>query len=509
MTEGEGTAEPPAATFSIDTVLAPLRSQAGLPSLGATVTRLTRLLDSDQEAVAALAEVVLADVALTQRLLHVANTLPFRVAQPPVTTVTRAITLLGFNRVRALTISLVLLDRLVGPDQAAKLRAEFGRTLLAGSVAAELLGGADAAEAEEACIAAMFRSVGRLMVAVFAPDFLARVRAEAGTQRSGTAAAARRVLGCSFEEIAAAVLRQWDVPDRIVAATQTLPPRLAAPRTAADRIRVAAQFADEAMMALHSDEAAPEAALDAVLERFTPAFAFDRRHFARLLDAAVVRTREFETACGLAASAHPVGAAIVPIETGRLEAPPQPLAQADAESPRPANGRELLLAGLAEATEALARGHDAAGPHPAVRIALEAIHAGLGFERTALALANGGGTVRSCVMLGEPRARFDFPLSAQHHLFAAAIARATDLYIGEAGAEKVRAQMPAWFERDFGRTRSFLLMALAQPGQVSGFIYADRFAADSRGPGAEELMLLRSLRNLVLMALQRTARPAR
>jgi HD-like signal output (HDOD) protein len=509
MTEGEATAERPAPTFSIDTVLAPLRTEPGLPSLGATLTRLTRLLDSDHEAIAALAEAVLADVALTQRLLHVANTLPFRVAQPPVTTVTRAITLLGFNRVRALAISLVLLDRLVGPRQAAMLRAEFGRTLLAGSVAAELLGGGDAVEAEEAFIAAMFRSVGRLMVAVFAPDFLARVRAEASAQRIGIAVAARRVLGCSFEEIAGAVLRQWDVPDRIVAATQTLPPRLAAPRTAADRIRVAAQFADEAMTALHSDEGAPDAALDAVLERFTPAFAFDRPHFARLLDAAAARTREFESACGVAPSANPVAAAVVPIDSVRLEAPPRPPVQPDTDSPRPANARELLLAGLADATEALTRGHDASGPHPAVRIALEAIHAGLGFERTALALANAGGAVRSCVMLGEPRARFDFPIATEHHLFAAAIARATDLYIGDAGAEKVRAQLPAWFERDFARTRSFLLMALAQPGQVSGFIYADRFATDPRGPGPEELMLLRSLRNLVLMSLHRTVRPAR
>jgi len=494
-----GPAASPAAP--LDPVFEALREHGALPSVGQMLARLTRMLESDTEAVQELANVILADVTLTQRLLRLANTLPYRAGSVPVTTVTRAIMLLGFNQVRAAVASLVLLDGLLGGGSAERLRGEFHRALLAGCLAREVLAGAGNEEAEEAAIAAMFRSVGRLLVAVYAPAAFDTVRATIKAEALGENAASRRVLGRSFDELTEIVLGRWAVPDRIAAAVQPLPPRLEAPRGATERVRAAAHFGDEIACTLAANGGAGlEKALGGVLARFAPAVAIERERLTELLDAAATRARDMEVACGLSPMESPARRALDALPAGsQLGADAvQPSADRDATG-RPTNARQMLLAGLADATESLARGAELGA---VIRIVLEAMYSGLGFARTALVVRDpAAGVFRTRAAFGEPRANFSFPARGTD-LFHAALAHASDVLIADVDAEKVRPNLPEWFARDFAATRSFVLMPLVINGKAIGFFYADRTVVDDRGLEPEELNLLRALRNQVVLAMR-------
>lgn len=485
----------------LDAVFEALREHGALPSIGQTLARVTRMLESDTEALQELANVILADVTLTQRLLKLANTLPYRAGSVPVTTVTRAIMLLGFNRVRAAVVSLVLLDGLLGGGNVERLRGDFHRALLAGCLAREVLAGAGNEEAEEAAIAATFRSVGRLLVAVYAPGAFDAVRAAMKAGALGENVASRRVLGRSFDELTETVLKLWTVPDRIAAAAQPLPPRLEAPRGAAERVRAAAHFGDEVACTLAANgSAALEKALADVLARFAPTVAVERERLTELLDAAAARARDMEVACGLSPTESPARRVLdaLPADSQLGAEAVQPSAERDAVG-RPANAREILLAGLADATESLARGAELGA---VIRIVLEAMYSGLGFARTALVVRDpAAGVYRTRAAFGEPRANFSFPARGAD-LFHAAIAHASDLLIANVGAEKVRPNLPDWFARDFAATRSFLLMPLVLNGKAIGFFYADRTMVDDRGLAPDELNLLRTLRNQVVLAMR-------
>ncbi|HTT09845.1 MAG TPA: HDOD domain-containing protein [Burkholderiaceae bacterium] len=483
----------------LEAMFTALREHGGLPSVGHALGRLARLLESDTEATHELANAILADVSLTQRLLRLANTISYRSGPQPVTTVTRAIVLLGFNQVRDVTMSLVLLDGVLAGADPARVRCEFHQALLAGCLARELLAATDSEEAEEAAIAAMFHNVGRLLVAVFAPEALARVRERAVHEHIGESSAAKRELGRSFDELTDHVLREWSLPERIMAAVAALPPRIDAPRTTAERVRVAAQFADAVAAALGEPNA--ETALAQTLERFAPAFAPDRAQLERMLEAASVRTREFEAACALGPTDSPLARLLDALpQESQLTAPAvEPSAQRDALG-RPQNTQQILLAGLADASDSLARGTDL---NAVIRIVLEAIHSGLGFARTALVMRDAAsGLFRTRASFGDPRPNFSFPASGASHLFVAALAHATDLHIADVSADKVRAALPPWFNRDFAMTRSFVLLPLAVGGRAVGFFYADRPVADPHGLTPEELNLVRSLRNQVLLAMR-------
>jgi HD-like signal output (HDOD) protein len=501
------------APLTIDALLATVREHGGLPSVGRIVGQLSTLLESDTEAVQELADVILADVSLTQRLLRIANTVPFRSGPQAVTTVTRAIMLLGFNQVRSAALGLVLLEGVLAAagrsaEATARIRAEFHQALLASSLARELLAPVRAEEAEEAGIAGMFRNVGRLLLAVYAPETLAQMRQAMAEGEITEAAAARRVLGRSLDELTERALRDWQLPDRITAGVTPLPPRIESPTGAADRVRAAAQFADEVAAALQaSDPMAAERQLTQVLDRFAPAFAIERSALMRLLDAAAARTRDFELACGMAPQDSPLARLLDALPRDSQLAPVVVEAAAERDAVgRPHNARDILLAGLADATDALARATEPGqGPslNDIVRIVLEAMYCGLGYARTALVLRDpAAGVYRTRAAFGTPKLQLGFALQGPPHLFAAALAQATDLHIADVTSEKVQASLPDWFRRDCPQTKSFLLMPLVVAGKPVGFFYADRMLTDPRGLAPEELNLLRTLRNQVVLAMR-------
>ncbi len=493
---------------AVEAVLKALKESGSLPTLGATLGRLTQMLEDDTDAVQDLANVILADVSLTQRLLQLANLLPYRQGTPPVTTITRAIMVLGFNQIRAAAVSLVLLDGL-GSAVRAAVREDFHHALLASSLARELLLGSHGDEAEEASIAAMFRSVGRVLVATFAPEAHAGIRALETEERATSAVASRRVLGKSFEELTQRVMQLWSVPGRITAATAPAPARVSAPADSADRVCLAAQFSDEVAGAMRDGGqkggAAFAEAMKALLARFAPAFALERSQLTTLLDRALARTMELEQAIGLPPMERVAANMLESLpQDAQLDAPAvQPTVERD-EVGRPANARDVLLAGLTEATDALARAADGGvDVNSIIRIVLEAMYSGLGYAHAAFFLRDPATNLfRVRASFGEPALKFAFPSVYTPDLVHAALSHATDLHIADAASEKVVSKLPAWFARELPQTRSFLLMPLVLKEKPIGLFFADRHLTDEKGLSAEELNLLRSLRNQVVLALR-------
>lgn len=90
-----------------------------------------------------------------------------------ISTVSRAVSLVGFNAVRNMALNLVLLDH-GRQAHASQMREEFLRAMMAGSVAAELCSPGQVAE--EAFIGAMFQNLGRMLCEFYFPEEARQVR---------------------------------------------------------------------------------------------------------------------------------------------------------------------------------------------------------------------------------------------------------------------------------------------------------------------------------------------
>jgi hypothetical protein len=75
---------------ALDRLLQKIGASTDLPALGSSVSRVVQMTSSDDEAVRNLAHFILSDVALTQKILRISNTVSYRTAAgTPVTTVSR------------------------------------------------------------------------------------------------------------------------------------------------------------------------------------------------------------------------------------------------------------------------------------------------------------------------------------------------------------------------------------------------------------------------------------
>ncbi len=207
------------AELTLDYLLRRMRFKSDFPSLSSSVSRVQALAQSDTDSMQSLCDEVLRDVALTQKILRLVNTAHFRRAgTDPISTISRAVALIGAGGVRNMALSLMLLDHMQDKAHVQQLRTEFLRTVMAGTLASEL--SATPKEAEQAYLGAMFRNLGRLLVAYYLPEDAEQIRALCQASANGRPAlsepqAAQQVLGVSLDQLADKVGEMWGLPDTL------------------------------------------------------------------------------------------------------------------------------------------------------------------------------------------------------------------------------------------------------------------------------------------------------
>jgi HD-like signal output (HDOD) protein len=138
-----------------------------LPSLPRTYARLVRVLDDENSSTADVASIISSDIAVTAKVLQLANS-PLFGSGRPVSTVLQAIPMLGLEALKSLTLSTALFD---GKGLPARVRIfaedlHEHSTLIAG-LASDL---SEDSFRREAFAAGMLHDVGRLLLATSMPE---------------------------------------------------------------------------------------------------------------------------------------------------------------------------------------------------------------------------------------------------------------------------------------------------------------------------------------------------
>ena len=144
-------------------------------ALGSSVAQVVQMASSDDQGTHELAYYVLSDPALTQRILRLYNTATYRTASgTSVTTISRAISLLGFDHVKTTALAMLLVDALGSSEHEQSVRVELRVALCASLVGREMARHSAYQGAEEASIGALFKNLGPLLVASHEHDRTAK-----------------------------------------------------------------------------------------------------------------------------------------------------------------------------------------------------------------------------------------------------------------------------------------------------------------------------------------------
>lgn len=508
---------------TLEFLLRRMRHKSDFPAMSDSVGRIQRVASSDKESLGSLSNEILKDVALTNKLLRMVNTAHFTHAGGgTISTVSRAVALVGFAGIRNMALSLVLLEHMHDKGHANQLKEEFLRSLMAGSVASAL--SPVARESEEAFIGAMFQNLGRLLTEFYFPEEARQVRATLAEQLKGgrprtpaaEEAASIGVLGLSFEDLGLGVAKSWGLPDNLQRCmrkpTGELPAR--AGDKPGERLRWLAQAANEITdTLLHAEPAEAAQGIAALAERYAKVLGVS----AKSIEGAAVEARGKLSQMAEAMNLHVApGSPASRLLRAPLEAPaeaeeadtlaphelhatlPQPL------DPQPADSAaEVMAAGIQDITNSMVENFRL---NEVLRMILETMFRALGFRRIVFCLRDPKtDTLTGRFGLGEGveavSGAFKVQLRAPTDLFSAVCLKGADTLISDATVGSIASRLPAWYGKSVNAP-AFLLLPLMLKGAPFALIYADKAQPGGIDLGEKELSLLRTLRNQAVMAFK-------
>jgi len=488
-----------------------------LPALGASVSEVVRMASAEDDSVRELASFLLNDVALTQKMLRLANTVSYRTAGGmPVTTISRAIFLLGFETVKTSALAMLLVDGMKG-RKGQSVRNELSLALCASVFGRAMARRAAFKDAEEAAVAALFKNLGRVMVAAHDHQLYGRIAALAESAGLSQSQASARILGCSFDDLTDAALRAWNMPESIAQALAPLPAGMLKPaRSRAEWMQQVAAFsASMAALLPRMTDPGKDADSRAVLARYGAALNLDAQGMAELVHAASTEARALRLNTDIAFEedviAEPVPSPAAPQPVAKADPLAEFLLAGDSAAPsvsaerhpsgKPLQARELLMAGAQAMSEMIASG--AGNINDLMFLALETLYAGMGFRYATVCLRDvQTGLYKSRLALGgatpKLQRQFAFAASGNKDLFFLAMQNNADLLIADASTMKIASLLPVWHRTMLPEARSFIILPLVVKGAPIGYFYADRTVTAPEGITPEETSLLRMIKSQVI-----------
>ncbi|HUX30306.1 MAG TPA: HDOD domain-containing protein [Thiobacillus sp.] len=511
-----------------------MRTESDFPALSEAIGDINRIASSDREGINELSNNILKDFALTNKLLKLANVAFYnQVGGGSISTISRAVVILGFDAVRSIALSLILFENLENKVHARHLKEEFVKVLYAGMLARGMAGKAQLRDVEEAFISAMLHNLGRMLTMFYFPAETEAIGHLIETEGLSDARASTRILGLSYENLGMGIARSWGFPDQLVLSMKQLPAgKIRKCASNPERLHALAGFSNELCdIVLGTPDADRDKALTALTVRYSDSVPVTVEQIAGLLERSMRDITPFAMAVNvnlkqstfaqLASKWAGMGTAPAADAWAETDSDAPAILEAaalhehaaifDAEPGGPSQRttaavQSVLTAGLQDVSNSLI--DDSMSVNDILRMILEAMYSGMGFAHVVLCIKDG----RHNTMCGKfgfgdgvqglIRA-FDFSLAAQPDVFLVALQNNADILITDIDDPKIATRIPAWYRQHIP-ARTFVLFPIIVKGKPIGLIYADRPQPGDIAIPEKELSLLKSLRNQAVLAIRQS-----
>ncbi len=190
-----------------------MKHKTDFPALSDSVSAINRLTGSDKESINRLSNTILKDYGLTNKILRMVNSVHYRRSGGgSISTISRAVIVLGFDALRNIAITVLLFEHLQDKGNARELKEAFLRANLAGCLARDASRQFMAREAEEAYVCALFHSLGQMLAQFYFPEEVSEVRKLMLQRNCSEEIASAQIFGLSFSELGIGIAQHWGFP---------------------------------------------------------------------------------------------------------------------------------------------------------------------------------------------------------------------------------------------------------------------------------------------------------
>lgn len=468
---------------SLRTLRQRIRDQKDFPALSGSISNMSSLFAGNQKNAPAIAAVIAKDLALTTKVMRIANSAYVSSAGGEITSLSHAVMMLGFNTVREIASSLIMIDMTGGKEKSLPVKEQLVRSLFSATLARKIAIRRGEQNVDDCYLIGMFYRFGKLLVCFHMPELQARIT-EAVNAGASEADASLDILGYSYLEIGYEIAADWSLPEFLVNSLQPLELENDATLRGNGGLVYAAISNDITDLLASADgENSLRPALSRLRDRYESVLDMSGDEIEEILDGS---RADFSKYCTILKIDTQDIALIDGINNWSTHFPET---TPDAENPGE-NSRDITAVDLAEqnnkTTATLTRGvaeisqllaSDGYDFDDLIRKILASIYYGTGCHRVLLCRClDARQQVKARYAVGKKvqslLKQFQFPLDGNSQMFSRAALNGTDIIVSDLEVHSIQEPVPDWYRR-LGPAGSFALLPFQLAGRVGGLLYLD------------------------------------
>lgn len=450
-----------------------INEKGDFPALSKSIQNLRQFIHDEERNIAGIANAILSDFTLTQKIIKLANSGLYVEADREITTISHAVAVLGLDTITSIALNVRTIDTpAAAKTESSAVCAELEKAILASDIAKSIVSKSNVANGEEAVVCTQLHHLGRLILVFYFPEEWSRIQQLSGGDHGRENSAALEIIGMTIDEISNDIARNWQLPEKISGTVTDSPPLSQINGLgSAGWVKMMAGFSRR-MAALLVKNIGPQSLKN-----------FISHHSEALLIPHEVIWRSIES---------------IQNKTGKSAAHFD-VEKADDVWDKP---RKRIAVGLLELSIALGRGVDFKS---ALNIALETIHDSMRFNRV-IVFFRDGEEFKAGLYFGNlnPEKMADLYFSRQYtaDVFHLSLTQKADVFIQDVTLSR-ETTIPIWFRKTLPDANAFILLPLVFNNSTIGIIYADWRAGQTRVIKPREFSSLVMLRDYLMKALMK------
>ncbi len=488
------------------------------PAFSRTISVLNRASSSETESLATVSNAILKDISLTNKVLRIVNSAYYNRGGGKISTISRAVVMLGINPVKSLAVSLMLFEHLQNKLQAHELMEDAVSSLFSGLLANDLARNQRVQQHEEAFLCALLQQLGKLLVRFYLHEESQAIDQQVEQHGLQENTAALKVLGISYHQLGRAVAREWGFPEQIIDSMKPLSDeQLSGESTKKPaRLSIIATYSNELTQALKQPEERQSKAIQAITQRYHKILPLDDEavtgllqssqqelnNFSKLINFNLSKSKFFQLLKPKPGEKHATEETDPSLPQG-LDPDSLQILQEDTSKLEQQNSEQSLSDGIQDITNTLTGDYTI---NQVMQMILETIYRSLPGSRVLLGLRN---KQTNCIEgkfgygedIDQLIRNFTLPLTYQADVFHIAFKNNVDIMIEDSQDKKIREKIPAWFHRKIG-SKFFVLFPVVIKHSPVAVIYIDSCQTQPIAISDNQLGLLKTLRNQAILAIK-------
>jgi len=482
-----------------------------------TITLINKLDASSDASVAELSNIILNDHALISKILKLVNSVNY-VEFGEVTTISRAIVLLGFESIKNLAMTLLLFEHFK-KNASEDIIDAIVKSVYSGTLARKIsIDWWPEINGEEAFICALFHTLGKMIAASYLPDEYHALYHLINTEGISEAAASAATLGMSFEELGITIAREWNFPARIICSMKKIRPSRANPMHGEiDTLCAIANFSNEVSNIISSGRDT-DTKLAELLSLYQVQFGHLGNTFSDLLSATFQDITAYAHVFNISLAAVPFSKQLIAWSRGEI-LQPQPSCllgienqtiktiETIAGAEQALSPEMIFINGIQEMNNSLIQNHPL---NDILRIALETAYRALSFFSKTKTLFFIKDTKQPIMTvrfgfgsdIDETMQWFRIPLNEENNFFHLAISKQADLVIKDLDAPDIATMVPTWYRSQIKNGLYVIILPIVVNAKPIGFFYAEGERATLDKISVGQLKYLTILRDITVLAIK-------